>query len=128
MARFEKVDLYVNVKDGYVNFAITPEVYFEEYEKGITWSFTMKFFEHDTFSSDDFIFEVTHIIKPETIIEGEKIIITPRKLNELFKEKIKEERADKSWFTEKVYVDLKLKPIQTLTPAFIRSNFVEFNV
>ena len=84
----------------------------------------MKFFEHDKYTNDEFICEITRIIKPETKTKGEEIIIKPGKLDDWFKEKI----IDKDWLNERVYADLKLKPMQTLTPAFKRTNFVEFNI
>ena len=117
MVRFEKVDLYVNKDGDYVNFLVEPHIYFEEYEKCIMWSLTIKFFEHDTWSSDDFIQEVTHIIEP-------------KKLEESFKEKIKKDKIEKhAKLTDaKVYVDLKLKPIQKLINVFIRSDYEEIHL
>lgn len=114
MVCFEEVELFVNKEGDYVNFLIKPHIIFEKYEKCIMWSLTIKFFEHDTWSSDDFIHKVAHIIEPEKPEEYEE-----------FKENIKKEEIEKhaKLTAAKVYVDLKLKPLQTLTTTFIRSNY-----
>lgn len=114
MACFEEVELYVDKDGDYVNFLVKPHINFEGYEKCIMWSLTIKFFEHDILSSDDFIHEVIHIIDPEKHEEFEE-----------FKERIKKEEIEKhaNLAAAKVYVDLKLKPLQTLAPTFIRSNY-----
>ncbi|MGB5910570.1 MAG: hypothetical protein WBH31_05180, partial [Promethearchaeia archaeon] len=84
--------------------------------------------EHDIITSDDFIHEVTKIIEPEITIEAENIIIKPNKIfDNWIKEKIKKDKIDYDYRKAKIYVDLKLKPLQTLTPAFIRSDIQEIH-
>lgn len=119
MARFEEVELFVDKEGDYVNFLIKPHIIFEEYEKCIMWSLTITFFEHDTLSSDDFIQDVKHIIDPKK----------PQEFKD-FNERIKKKEIEKhaKLADAKVYVDLKLKPMQTLTTTFIRSDYEEIHL
>jgi len=119
MARFGEVKLLVDKDGDYVNFQVEPDISFEEYEKCIMWSLTITFFEHDTLSSDDFIQDVKHIIDPKK----------PEEFKE-FNERIKKKEIEKhaKLADAKVYVDLKLKPMQTLTTTFIRSDYEEIHL
>ena len=116
MALFEKAKLFVSVDEDedYVEFSVNTEIKFEEHEKIIKWMLTMNFFEHDTFSSDDFITKIQRIIDPND-------------LEEVFEVKIKKDKVDKDWFKEEVYVSLELKPMQTFTPASLMSDTVKFS-
>lgn len=118
MAHFEEVELFANEEDEYVKLLVKPNITFETYEKCITWALTIKFMEHDILSSDDFIHEVTHIIDPEK----------PEEYVE-FTEKIKKKEIEKHarLVDAKVYVDLKLKPLQTLVTSYIRSDYVKID-
>lgn len=116
MAVFKRVKLFVNNDEekDYIDFSVNAEIEYEEHEKNIEWLLIMNFFEHDTFSSDDFI------VKRQRIID-------PKDLDEKFEERIKRDKVDRDWFGEEVYVTLDLKPTQEFKPASITSDSVEFS-
>ncbi len=115
MVLFEKAKLFVNVDEDedYIEFSVNTEIKFEEHEKIIKWMLTMNFFEHDTFSPDDFITKIQRIIDPKD-------------LEETFEVKIKKDKVDRDWLQEEVYVTLELNPMQKFTPTSIISDTVKF--
>ena len=115
MVVIKQVKLFVNNDEekDYIDFSVNVEIEYEEYEKNINWLLIMNFFEHDTFSSDDFI------AKRQRIID-------PMDLEEAFEERIKKENVDRDWFKEEVYVTLKLKPTQEFKSTSLRSDIAKF--